>query len=119
MYTVQGNIRRGKQRGKDLGFPTANIPLAQNIPEGVYLSKVTIDNKDYPALTFIGKAETFGESEYQAESYILDFDQIIYDQQISVKLFKKIRDSKKFDSQEELIEQMKEDEKEARKYFNL
>lgn len=119
MYTIQGVVRKGKSRGKELGFPTANIALTTKIPEGVYLSKVQIDKKEHPALTFIGKAETFGETTYQAENYILDFYISIYNQWITVHLLKKIRDSKKFDSAEELVKQMKGDEKVAREYFKM
>lgn len=117
MYTIRGKVRKGKTRGKDLGFPTANIALRKVIPEGVYLSKTKISSKKYPSLTFIGKAKTFGEKIYQAETYILDFYISIYNQLITVVLIKKIRDNKKFGSSEELIKQMKEDEKVARDYF--
>ncbi len=117
MFTIQGIVRKGKSRGKDLGFPTANIGLNQEIPEGIYLSKVQIDNKEYFALTFVGKAETFDETTFQAESYILDFNKSIYGQTISIWLIKKIRDSKKFGSVDKLIEQMRKDEKVAREYF--
>ena len=117
MFTVQGVVRKGKNRGKDLGFPTANIALDIEIPEGIYLSKVQIDNKEYFALTFVGKAETFDETTYQAENYILDFERSIYGQTITVFLIKKIRDSKKFGSVDKLVEQMRKDEKIAREYF--
>lgn len=119
MHVIQGTVRRGKGRGKDLGFPTANIALDTEIPEGIYLSKVQISTKEYPALTFIGVAKTFSENTYQAESYILDFNQSLYNKQITVYLLKKIRENQKFDSPEELITQMKEDELKAREYFKV
>lgn len=112
-----GKVRRHNQRGEKLGFPTANINLTKKIPEGIYISKTKLENKPYPSLTFIGTAKTFGEIKFHAETYILDFNQDIYDKWISVKLIKKIRDNKRFDSAEALIKQMKKDEQEARKYF--
>lgn len=112
-----GKVRRHNQRGKKLGFPTANINLTKKIPEGIYISKTKLENKPYPSLTFIGTAKTFGEIRFHAETYILDFNQDIFDKWISVKLIKKIRDNKRFDSAEALIKQMKKDEQEARKYF--
>ncbi|MDD5146949.1 MAG: riboflavin kinase [Candidatus Daviesbacteria bacterium] len=117
MYKFWGKVRRHNQRGKKLGFPTANISLTKNTPEGVYISKTKLGNTFYPSLTFIGRAKTFNEKKFHAETYILDFQQNIYGQWISVKLLKKIRDNKKFNSAEELVAQMKKDKQEARKYF--
>ena len=119
MYQFWGKVRKSKQRGKGLGFPTANINLAKKIPEGIYISKVKITNPVYPALTFIGTAKTFNEKSFQAETYILDFKQNIYGKWISIKLLKKIRDNKRFDSSQELINQMKKDEQMAREYFGV
>lgn len=117
MYKFWGKVRKHNQRGKKLGFPTANINLRKKIPEGIYVSKTKIQGKLFPSLTFIGSAKTFGEKRFHAETYILDFKRNIYGKWISVKLLKKIRDNKKFNSAKELIEQMKKDEQEAKKYF--
>lgn len=117
MYKFWGKVRKHNQRGKKLGFPTANINLTQNIPEGIYISKTQLQGLWYQSLTFIGQAKTFGEIRFHAETYILDFNKNLYGKWISVKLLKKIRNNKKFNSAEELIAQMKKDEKEARKYF--
>ncbi|MBI4038502.1 riboflavin kinase [Candidatus Daviesbacteria bacterium] len=117
MYKFWGKVKKHRQRGKGLGFPTANINLTKKIPEGIYISQVRIKAKKYPSLTFIGKVKTFNEDKYQAEVYILDFNQDIYHQCISVKLIKKIRSNQKFNSSKDLIAQMKKDELDARKYF--
>lgn len=119
MYKFWGKVRKHNQRGKKLGFPTANINLRKKIPEGIYISKLKIKFFFYPALTFIGAVKTFGETKFHAETYILDFNQDIFDKWISVKLIKKIRDNKRFDSAEALIKQMEKDESIARKYFSL
>lgn len=118
MYQIRGKVRKHNQRGKTLGFPTANINLTKGIPEGIYLSKTRIQGKEHFSITFIGQAKTFGEIKFRAETYILDFNQEIYGKWISVFLIKRIRGNKKFNSAKELIGQMKEDEKEARKFFN-
>lgn len=117
MYKIWGKVRKHNQRGGKLGFPTANINLTKNIPEGIYISYAKIKASIYPALTFIGKAKTFNEKSFQAETYILNFKQNIYGKWISIKLLKKIRENKKFNSVGELIAQMKKDEEAARKYF--
>jgi len=117
MQKIWGKVRKHKQRGKSLGFPTANINLHKNIAEGIYISKTRIKKSIFPSLTFIGAAKTFDEKKVYAEIFILDFKKDIYGIWISVELIKKIRRNKKFDSAKELIKQMKNDEQEARKYF--
>lgn len=117
MHKFWGKVRKHNQRGKTLGFPTANINLTKKIPEGIYISKTKIDSKIHTSLTFIGTAKTFGETRFHAETYLLDFNKNIYGKWISVKLLKKIRDNEKFNSAQELVKQMKADELEARKYF--
>ena len=116
-YKFWGKVKKHKQRGKKLGFPTANINLYKNIPEGIYVSKTKVKKTIYASITFIGKAKTFNEQKYQSEVYILDFKKDLYDSWITVELLKKIRKNKKFNSEKELISQMKKDEKVARKYF--
>lgn len=103
LHIITGVVKKGKGRGKSLGFPTANILLNRMVSEGVYASIVTIDNHTYKAASFIGRAETFGENQLQLESYILDFNRNIYDKEITVKLLKKLRESKKFPSVQSLI----------------
>lgn len=119
IYKFWGKVRKHNQRGKKLGFPTANINLTKNIPEGIYVSHAKIGNSVYSALTFIGQAKTFIEKSFHAEVYILDFKQDIYGKWISVQLLKKIRDNKKFNSARELIAQMEKDEVVARRHFNI
>lgn len=117
MYKFWGKVRTHNKRGKTLGFPTANVNLTKNIPEGIYISKTKLKGLWYSSLTFIGKAKTFNEKRFHAETYILDFNKDIYGKWISVNILKKIRENKKFNSAEELISQMKKDEEIARKYF--
>lgn len=117
LYEFEGKVRKGKDRGKRLGFPTANMDLSQKIPEGVYISETIFEQKTHPSLTFIGRAKTFNEYQYQAETYVLNFNQDLYGQTIEVKLLKKLRDNKKFGSEQELIDQMEKDKKQAEDYF--
>lgn len=117
MFKFWGKVRRHNKRGKALGFPTANVDLHKKIPEGVYISKTRIAGKVLQSLTFIGKAKTFNEQKFQAEIYILDFNENIYSRWISVGLLKKIRGNRKFNSAKELIRQMREDERVAKRFF--
>lgn len=114
-----GKVRTHNKRGKNLGFPTANINLRKNIPEGIYISNTRVSGVEYKSLTFIGIAKTFNEKKFHAETYILDFSKNIYGKWISVNLIKRIRANKKFDSVNELIAEMKRDEKETRRYFKF
>lgn len=118
MYKFWGKVRHHNQRGRKLGFPTANVNLRKKYPQGIYISKTKIGKSIYPSLTFIGRVKTFNETKFQAETYILDFNKNIYGKWITVSLLKKIRGNKKFNSARELIAQMKEDEKMARQYLN-
>lgn len=110
MIKIRGKVKKGFQRGKNLGFPTANLKVAKDIEEGIYISYTTIKKIKYFSLTFIGKT---------AETYILNLNANLYNQWISVELIKKIRDNKKFHSEEELVRQMKLDELVARSFFNM
>lgn len=109
LYQFWGKVRKGKKRGKRLGFPTVNIKLWKKIPEGVYISKTKIKGKIHPSLTFIGRAKTFNETSYRAETYILSFNKSLYHTWISIRLFKKIRNVQRFNSKEDLIKQIQKD----------
>lgn len=118
LFEVRGIVEKGKQRGRLLGFPTANILVDKGIPEGIYVSEVILNGINYKAATFVGVAKTFNEKDYLLESYILDFNKDVYGEEMFIKLYKKIRDNKKFDSEEDLINQMKNDINITRKFFN-
>ena len=117
MQLFWGKVISGQKRGKALGFPTANVLLHKNIADGIYVSLVRIDKTRYHALTFIGRAITFGETQITAESYVLDYSGSLYGRFITIQLLKKLRENKKFANSNELIIQMKKDEKEARLFF--
>jgi len=116
-YKIAGVVIHGEGRGKELGFPTANVILHKKIPEGIYAGTVTLNGKLYYSASFVGQAKTFQRTEVNLECHILDFDKDIYGKWISVRLYKKIRDNKKFESVESLIEQMKKDVEEIREYL--
>jgi riboflavin kinase / FMN adenylyltransferase len=110
-----GIVKSGRGRGKQMGFPTANLPAPQGTPDGIYIG---LANKK-PALIFIGASETFGEHDRHAEVHILNFQGNLYGHGVEVEIIKKIRDNKKFNTREQLINQMKDDESQARAYFKI
>src|SRR3989344_1034181 len=116
MYTLRGKVIYGARRGKKLGFPTANIRLHKNIPQGIYVSRVKLGEHRFNSATFIGNATTFGSKEKLVETHILSFGKNIYNTWITVTLIKKIRDSEKFKSSQDLIDQIGKDIVKVEKY---
>lgn len=115
--SLVGKVIKGKERGRKLGFPTANFILNKQIPDGIYVSQTTIDGHKFKSVTFIGAAKTFGEKDIKAETYIIDYAQDIYGKELQVILLKKLRGNKKFTSSEELIIQIDLDIKQTKEYF--
>ena len=108
-------IVKGKQLGRTLGFPTANLSLSQSdlnkLETGVFAGKIQIedDPKIYKTAVSVGQNSTFGELQTTVEAYILDFDQDIYSKTVTLEFLFKIREMRKFESVEELIEAIKGD----------
>jgi riboflavin kinase/FMN adenylyltransferase len=117
LYTFLGRVEEGHKRGKRLGFPTINMQVASSIPEGIYVSQVRISGVFYKALTFVGAAKTYGETEVKAETYVFDFHDDIYGEEVNVMLLKKLRENEKFVSEEALIKQMEADKQAALDFF--
>lgn len=118
-FTFKGVVQKNLGRGKELGYPTANVQIPADYPEGIFFGTTCLNNKKYPSLVFIGKPLTFGESDKKAEMYILDFDADIYGQTIEIEVLEKIRENEKFASAQKLVEQIQEDERRAREYFKV
>ncbi|MBP7967458.1 riboflavin kinase [Candidatus Woesebacteria bacterium] len=116
-FTFSGIVQRNLGRGRQLGYPTANIHISPNIPDGLFVGYTKIDDRSLPSLVFIGPNVTFGETDKKAEVFILDFNEDIYGKEIQVEALKKLRDGIKFTTLDALIAQMKQDELEARKFF--
>ncbi len=117
-YLISGKIVEGANRGKLIGFPTANINPDQKekiVPKkGVYVVSAILDSTNYFGVMNIGVRPTFDNSQITViEVHIFDFNRSIYGEKIKVKFLKRIRDEKKFESKEELIEQIKKDKKES------
>lgn len=121
-YELDGQVMRGKQLGRKIGFPTANLSLNANyeLPKaGVYMCKVIYDGQEYYGLTNIGHNPTFNYvNELSIETYIYNFDKMIYDEQLSVQFLERMRDEKKFKRVEDLIKQLETDKKKLEEYLN-
>jgi riboflavin kinase/FMN adenylyltransferase len=121
-YAIEGMVRRGDQRGRKLGFPTANMDLGdyQRPRYGIYAVRVTLDDgTERPGVASLGVRPTFDPPQELLETYLLDFDGDLYGREIEVGLHAFIRDEKKFDDVDALVAEMKRDEAAARKLLAL
>jgi riboflavin kinase/FMN adenylyltransferase len=111
---VTGEVIRGKQLGRTIGFPTVNLNYNKGyiLPKGgVYFTTIEYDNILYKAITNIGYNPTVEGGKLSVETYILGFDKQIYDEVIKINFIKRIRDEVKFDTIEQLKKQLEEDRK--------
>lgn len=121
-YSILGTVVHGNHIGGSiLGFPTANIlPPPEKLlpPFGVYVSRVIVDQNSYRGITNIGKKPTVdGEFPVGVETFIFDLDEDIYGKEIEVQLFDFERPEKKFDSLEELKEQIARDKEYGARFW--
>lgn len=112
-FMIKGPVIKGMQRGRVLGFPTANLIMPEEIIEpagGVYTGTVEIDNRQYYSVINVGKRPTFGDlTEDLIEAHIINYSGDLYDKIIEVNFLKKIRNEKKFNSLDELKAQIQHD----------
>lgn len=116
-FRVEGVVVRGAGRGRDLGFPTANVPVRDSelVPaQGVYAGRlIRLDHADAPALPAaisVGTNPTFGGDALTVEPYVLDRDDLeLYDVPVAVEFVDRIRGQERFDSVDDLVARMHED----------
>jgi riboflavin kinase/FMN adenylyltransferase len=117
-WEVRGEVVKGDQRGRELGYPTANVHLTETVHPayGVYASMARIEGEDIwrPSATNIGIRPMFKIETAQVETFIFDFDREFYGKTLHVRPVKRLRSEAKFDSLDELIEQMAKDCAKAR-----
>ena len=110
-HFVSGRVILGYQRGRQLGFPTANVVTRTEVlpADGIYATFLEADDRLWPSVTNIGVNPTFGGGPRTIESYIFDFSGDLYGRSVKLFFVKKIREEKKFPAPEILVEQMKKD----------
>lgn len=122
-FQLSGTVVQGKQLGRTIGFPTANLSLANDlklIPQnGVYAVKVFYKEQCFEGMMNIGIRPTIkGKNDPTIEVHIFDFDQTIYGDNLRVELYKKTREEQKFNGIDALKDQLKSDEISIRNFFN-
>ncbi len=112
-YMVSGTVQHGHRIGRTLGFPTVNLlPPEDKLlpPFGVYFSRVKVGEREYPAVSNVGRKPTVsGREQVGVESYLYDFQEEIYGREIQVSLQKFRRPERKFPDLEALKEQLRQD----------
>jgi riboflavin kinase/FMN adenylyltransferase len=123
---LRGTVVEGDHRGRELGFPTANLSFnyAPALPAlGIYLGRVVVPQRsvgpDHPALVSVGVRPTFrDDGRVLVEVYLLDWDGDLYDATLTVELAQRLREERRFASVEALVEQMRSDEADARRLLD-
>lgn len=111
-FDVTGQVIRGQGRGREIGYPTANLDLDHDIypPRGIYGGVVPLSDQTYPAVTSIGVRPTFdGGVEEVVEVHLLNFSGDLYDRTLRFTFLCFLREEEEYDSAEELVEQIERD----------
>jgi riboflavin kinase/FMN adenylyltransferase len=119
-YFIDGTVIRGAARGRELGFPTANIQTANELvpPTGVYATTMTIDGVVHPAITNIGLRPTFGDVDHiTIETHIFDMTRDLYDRVVRLSFVQRLREERAFPDVDALRAQIDADCRAARRLF--
>jgi riboflavin kinase/FMN adenylyltransferase len=126
-FAVEGVVQKGDARGRELGYPTANLTLGDYLRPryGIYAVRVTLGatgqdgGSEHPGVASLGIRPTFEPTQELLEAHLFDFEGDLYGRRIQVALHGWIRDERKFDHVAELVEQMRADEADARRMLGL
>ena len=120
-YALSGRVVKGFQRGREIGFPTANLrPRAPVLlPNGVYAVCVDVGDDQYPGVANVGVNPTFGENQRTIETHLFDFSADLYGKRIRVAFVERLREERKFPSVQDLVSQIREDAHRARTLLSI
>ncbi len=110
-HFIEGTVVRGHQRGREIGFPTANVRSRTEIvpANGIYATVVETGGRRLPSVTSVGVNPTFGAGPRTIETYILDFDGDLYGRRLRLFFVERLREERNFPSVDELVRQIKDD----------
>ena len=116
-YALKSEVEKGKGRGLKIGFPTANLSLADMdklIPKsGIYAARIQLGNEIFWGMSYIGNKPTFSEIDLGIEVHIFNYKNELYGKKLSIEFLKRIRDDKKFKDANALKKQMETDKKDT------
>jgi len=118
-YYVDGAIVEGRRRGRELGFPTANLQTENELvpPNGVYATIMTIDGVVHGGVTNVGMRPTFGETTPTIETHVLDFSGNLYGHTVRLAFVQRLRDERRFEDVDALRAQIDADKRRAERLF--
>ena len=122
-YEIEGAVVQGQQRGRQLGFPTANLSPDNELvpPRGVYATAVVLGGMAYQSITNIGTRPTFdgdAEGAHVIETHVLNFDRDLYGTRLRLAFVQRLRDERKFDDLDGLKAQIQADRGQAQALFD-
>lgn len=116
---LEGVVIQGARLGRTLGFPTANLDASNyNAPNGVYMVTIDVLGEVHHGVANLGRKPTVGSAERLMEVHILDFESDLYGSPLTVIPLSKLRDEVRFDSLEDMAEQVHRDMAFARECFS-
>ncbi len=116
-FEIEGTVVPGDERGRTIGFPTANITMPECLVRpatGVYAVRCRIDGIDYEGVSNVGTRPTFGGGDETIEVHLLDMDADLYGKALRVRFIDRLRDERHFESIEALVTQIEQDIDQAR-----
>ena len=118
-FYVDGTIVEGRRRGRELGFPTANLETRNELvpPNGVYATIMTIDGVVHGGVTNIGMRPTFGETTPTIETHVLDYSGNLYGHTVRLAFVQRLRDERRFEDVDALRAQIDADKRRAERLF--
>ncbi|GHV23402.1 riboflavin biosynthesis protein [Planctomycetales bacterium] len=117
-FTLAGAVIKGRQVGRTLGFPTANLAARVPLPNGSYAARVEA-GASYPAVVYVGRRPTYGDDgEILVEAHLLDVEVDLYGREIAVRFIRQIRGERQFANEAELRRRIAADVEEARRAIN-
>jgi riboflavin kinase/FMN adenylyltransferase len=119
-YAIRGPVVRGNERGRTIGFPTANIAVTPDraLPAfGVYITRASTGGRSYASATNIGVNPTFNDAHPSIETYLLDFEGDLYGRELRVEVLHRLRDELKFANVDDLVAAINADVQATRDYF--
>jgi riboflavin kinase / FMN adenylyltransferase len=119
-YYIDGTVVQGRGRGRELGFPTANLQTTNELlpPNGVYATTVVIDGIFRAGLTNIGVRPTFGETDTAIETYVMDYSGDLYGKPVRLAFVQRLRDERRFPDVDALRAQIEADRRRAERLFS-
>ena len=119
-FFIDGTVVRGAERGREIGFPTANLQTANELlpPAGVYATTASVNGIAWPSVTNVGLRPTFGDVDrIQVETHLLDATRDLYGAQVRLSFVQRLRDERKFPDVDALRAQIDADCRTARRLF--